>query len=356
MGLKGKGLSTNGEIAEGFLKTDSGINIFGSESVFEVMALTGYKKQSGEESSFMGRILDDRMAHVTFLPDPCSEAMAVDSAANSRIISLHSKIIVKESQNDIVVSPGTIVEARCVAGDIGMSFDLQNLFFVKILEDRAADEGEEACKSILEALADWDGDTLSSIVISPNPPNVTENALKFIEDMKDSGYFNGFCDTFLAAAAANAQHESAFDSSANGDPRGSVRVGNTAHAINVGGTNYCSFGYWQLNVCSGEGQSFAERFNLSLEDNEQSRQNLYDAITDPQKQFQYVSEKWLAMFGTDIRSSEGKCQTAEYWAEEIAVKFEICTKCKRATGSPPRTDNEETRARMEHAKQNYDEL
>jgi hypothetical protein len=138
MSLK-KGLDTVKEIADGFFNVEPSLNIFGSETVFEVVALTGYKQQDREESSFMGRILDERMAHHKYLPNPCD--LSVDEEA-SRIISLHSKVIIQDKDVS-VITPGTIVQARCSAGDNNMPFDLQNLILVKILKKPKENEDKE---------------------------------------------------------------------------------------------------------------------------------------------------------------------------------------------------------------------
>jgi len=94
--------------------------------------------------------------------------------------------------------------------------------------------------------------------------------------------------------------------------------------------NYCSFGYWQLNVCAtdGGGQRFAAFHNIELT----NKAALLPAITDSDKQFQFVAQDMRRLFGSLVSDPNA---TAENCAQQIAVKFEVCFACKPAGSSPP---------------------
>ena len=100
----------------------------------------------------------------------------------------------------------------------------------------------------------------------------------FFNALQDSHYFDGFTDAFLWGLTANAFHESGFRADASGDQRGS---GN-ARGIQVGNEYYCSFGYWQLNVCAGGGIGFISHYNLIPA----TKAEIYAAITNQDKQFE----------------------------------------------------------------------
>jgi len=144
------------------------------------------------------------------------------------------------------------------------------------------------------------------------------NAKEFFNELKSSSYFSGFTDVFLWGLTANAWRESGFRSNANGDPKEDAR------AIQVDGTYYCSFGYWQLNVCGGSGGDFINYYSLNANNKEQ----VYDAITDKDKQFEYVAEKMKELFPRGSgRGYDDESKSAEYFGRQIAFRFEKCNGC-----------------------------
>jgi len=156
--------------------------------------------------------------------------------------------------------------------------------------------------------------------IQPKPQKARPGDVTFFTKLQDSPHFSGFSEEFLAGLAANAKKESGYDVSAAGDTRKAPDPKN--HAMLVGGEWTCSFGYWQLNVCSetGGGGSFAKAFNLYGTD---QKEELYEAITDENKQFAWIAGEMKRLFGSGV-SSGG---TAKNWGEQIAIKFERCKHC-----------------------------
>ena len=145
------------------------------------------------------------------------------------------------------------------------------------------------------------------------------NAKEFFNELKASSYFSGFTDAFLWGLTANAQYESGFRANANGDPRTSTSL-YSGNAIEVDGTYYCSFGYWQLNVCGGAGMGFISFYSLDANNKEQ----VYNAITDKDKQFEYIAKRMKELFPGEYND---KSLTAEYFGRQIAIRFERCQGC-----------------------------
>ena len=177
---------------------------------------------------------------------------------------------------------------------------------------------------------------LVSYPVSTGPPVISADAKAFVSEMKASP-LGEFSTTFLTALAANAQHESNLCANNAGDRRDSVG-GNGEYAINaVSCTNargdYCSFGYWQLNVCSssGAGQRFAEYYKIELTD----KATLYKAIVDPAKQFEFMSVEMSKMFPELVYKEQmpgmSVGESARHMAQKIASEFERCSGCGCAT-------------------------
>jgi len=151
------------------------------------------------------------------------------------------------------------------------------------------------------------------------------NLNAFVEKMKASGYFDDFTDASLIGAAVNAQHESAFISNNAGDRW------NSGYALRGIETNspthppgeFCSFGYWQLNVCSSTagGGQFANSMGIPLSD----KTRLLDAIVNIDNQFKYVSQ---AARSLGLHNYPNTFEGAATAAGQFAAKFEICVDCQ----------------------------
>ena len=188
--------------------------------------------------------------------------------------------------------------------------------------------------------------------------NASPNTSAFVEEMKNSDLGN-FSEEFLLGLAANAQQESGLCASNAGDLRGDISGDgeNAIYAPNCSNEEgyYCSFGYWQLNICSSGagGQRFAAYYRIDLND----REELYRAITDSNKQFEFMYSDMQELFGDAVFKSEvtdggvtyaGE-DLARYWGGRIAKEFENCAKC----GGPSSTGDEEYIARQTIAAEMY---
>jgi hypothetical protein len=197
-------------------------------------------------------------------------------------------------------------------------------------------EGFGSFTSLKELFAAYNEGTYSGPALGTGTPaGASSNAEAFIAKMKASPHLKDFSDVILAGLAANAQKESAFCPENAGDPRGST-AGGSAHAIfskSCSGREreHCSFGYWQMNVCSegAGGQRFAKFHGISLNDKEA----LHAAITDPEKQFEVIADEMIKLFGDDVYEESWPdwtgAETAEWFGQEIAEKYEGCKHCSK---------------------------
>jgi len=90
-----------------------------------------------------------------------------------------------------------------------------------------------------------------------------------------------------------------------------------------------------MNVCAkgGGGQRFAKFHNIDLNDKLQ----LHAAITNPDKLFEVMANEMKNLFGDQVYAPSIPGMTdvraAEWYGNEIAEKYEICTHCKKGDTS-----------------------
>jgi hypothetical protein len=191
--------------------------------------------------------------------------------------------------------------------------------------------GDQAFTSAMAAHSDGVLQTSANI-------QITQDEQATFDQFRASPHFEGVSDEAVAALVANAKAESDLCSGNAGDLRENVG-GNgeyAIHATNCDGRegDYCSFGYFQLNVCAdgGEGQLFAEYFEIELTEKEE----LYDALMDEDKQLEFAASRLKEILGDDADNSaiDGKdsAGTAAYVAGEWAAKFENCVGCQSGQG------------------------
>jgi hypothetical protein len=178
MGLRGKDLTTNREIAEGFFRKEDDTNIFQNDNTFKVQVLTDLKDFAGPASAsddpdeisstgkasrkwFIGRIKDNRMAHHNFLTHPCDESIVSDVELGSHLYALHTKIVLVGEDFESL-SVGDTIEARCEAGDNNMLYDLQFMSFVKVVDhfETTVDAGASECEKLIELMEAWEGSSM----------------------------------------------------------------------------------------------------------------------------------------------------------------------------------------------------
>lgn len=146
---------------------------------------------------------------------------------------------------------------------------------------------------------------------------------EFIRKIINSPSFQGWSDAALAGVIANAQAESGFKKLIGGDSVNfymadgvSERSRNNATTRSVNG--WCSWGYWQLNICpdSAGGSDLAKEQNINTA-TQDGKQRWIEYISVNENQFKYVSKKFLEIEGFT------KNMTNAYRAAYlITVKFE----------------------------------
>ena len=106
-------------------------------------------------------------------------------------------------------------------------------------------------------MADIDFDSGARVEYPPRDWGLDEplTANEMVEKLKASPYFDGFSDNFLWGMVSNSQYESGHIVNNAGDPESKIGKRKFEPV-----RKFCSFGYWQLNLCSGDGQgtSFLE--------------------------------------------------------------------------------------------------
>jgi len=163
---------------------------------------------------------------------------------------------------------------------------------------------------------------------------VSGDAVGFYNELRAAPAFQDFSDTMLMALVANAKSESNFVPDAAGDIRSSseTRAIEAFNGQNGARGNYCSFGYWQLNVCPevAEGREFVEYFDLDLND----KKEVYNALIDKDKQFEFIAWRLQSqqVFQPHIEQEEktgmSGDETAAFYAGLIAQYFENCSLCQ----------------------------
>ena len=182
---------------------------------------------------------------------------------------------------------------------------------------------------------------------------VSADAVEFYNKLRSSGAFQGYSDAMLMGLAANAKQESNFTSNAAGDARSPGNKDHPRTITTVDGVrgveaDYCSFGYFQLNICpdNAEGTRFIEFFGLDRN----NKQEVLDAITNEEKQFQFMANR-LAQIGSisqyigqEVAEGYSEEETAAFYGRLIARDFENCSAC--ADGQSENIERQELAAAL----------
>ena len=275
-----------------------------------------------ETFAFMARILGTNSPH-RFLEDPCGIKDTISAESRRKafnLIQMHTKVFMQTNSQSPLPEIGDIVKLKLERGSYG-SFKTDRAEFVK-KESKGKEDNKlkKDCVSVASAFKkdDFQIRPLDSYARIIPPSN---NALdEFLGKLKGSGFFDGFSDNFLLGLAANAWAESAFDPKAAGDPRDTTDggSGNAIEATYKGRkTNWCSFGYWQLNVCPSDGQGsiFIKYFYLQ----DSTKQEKLNALWNEKKQFKFVADQMKIMFEKEHKDPSISPYDA---AHAITIKFE----------------------------------
>ena len=147
-----------------------------------------------------------------------------------------------------------------------------------------------------------------------------QQAISFIDRLKNHAGFQGYSLAALAGVAANAAAESAFKYNASGDKR---VAGAAERAVEYKNGKFCSFGFFQLNVCGqgAEGMLISKSNNWMAADgkwNPDGKQKFIDWIekSNGDNQLLYVGPR-LKSLGLPIGTN-----SAYEFGEQMTIKFE----------------------------------
>ena len=190
-----------------FVKTlDDGTNAFKNENSFKIRVISKPTRFSGPQTSsgdteetakenvraetkfiFMGRILQNNMAHESYLPDICDLSVASDPYKQNVLGSLHTRIIAstKISPEVHTLQIGDEIVGECRASDVG-DFDLQTIELSRISEifEKSSQDGVAVpCQSLKDAFDTSPVFSLAELRNGENPGN-TENTQSLYEYWK----------------------------------------------------------------------------------------------------------------------------------------------------------------------------
>lgn len=282
---------------------------------------TNVSSSSIKTYACMVRIRGQLSTH-KFLRDPCSIEDAMGPEARRKVFNLiqqHTKVFIY-NDGEPLPKIGEIIEVRLERGSFG-SFKADSAQFIGVKAgfEQANVGSRDECTSVIQNFESGDFEVRSIESYARIAPPSSAALDKFLNKLKTSGFFGGFSDNFLLGLAANAWAESAFDPKAAGDPRDST-AGGSAKAILATykgkTTNWCSFGYWQLNVCPeiAQGTAFIKHFKLG-----ENKVEILIALRDEEKQFQFVAKKMEEIFPTEHKDPDISPYDA---AHAITIKFE----------------------------------
>ena len=168
-------------------------NIFQKKKVFQVKVLTPLSAFSGPATSqeandnpeilsnvgvdsqylFKGRIIDNKMAHVSYLEDPCDSSIFSSTQAEV-FISMHTNFILSKTNDLPNIGVGDIVFVELEPGQNNALYDLQfaRIKSVKkiMATNQSVSDSIENCKALSEAFGEV-RDFVGSVA-SPEPMQV----------------------------------------------------------------------------------------------------------------------------------------------------------------------------------------
>ena len=288
-------------------------------------ALSGGDSKNTKHS-FRVRILGDKSPH-RFLEDPCNLDQSGDDVTADFVFSQiqnHTEVFVYDEQLG-VPKRGDIVRIKLerTANSFNTRKAKQYLGIARDVKESSETTTKIDCGNLDELFKNFDFDALSSTdALTPlSPPDDTN---EFFESLLASPHFAGFSKNFLWGLVANAIAESGLVRDIGGDPES--LIGKRTHDPVY---KKCSWGYWQLNICSGDGEGtkFIKQYNLNTLPGRVDRTPLPEAtqlaifynITDQDAQFKYVAERMKQIFPIHHSSGTISAYDAAY---KITTEFE----------------------------------
>jgi len=292
---------------------------------------------NNQKFSFRVRILGSNSPH-KFLPDPCDLADSTSDKISDKIFNViqsHTQVILYDNSTERRPKTGDVVNIKLER--TGHSYNLKRAKqYIGIAQDVDALKISSVKRPECANLADlFKGGSIRSISTSLTPPKGTN---EFFNLIKGHPHFSGFSENFLWGLVANASAESALIRDRGGDPESSIGKRAfppiTDPAESDPSLKKCSWGYWQLNLCSGDGEgtrfvgiyvskgALDERFQAAIENRAISAFAEFEirgAITTEENQFNYVAKRMKELFPSDYKSST---VTAAEAAAMITIDFE----------------------------------
>tara|TARA_R100001163_G_C5067124_1_gene206055 strand:+ start:2342 stop:3589 length:1248 start_codon:yes stop_codon:yes gene_type:complete len=351
----------------------------------------GGDNEGGNRFQFRAMIIEDSNGlnpHLC-LADPCNvddfpEELETSQQKADFVMQIHQEAVhcIAPEGFDASVQEGDEIWAILPPS---IDFSSPNLSQPVLIEGLARRAGIEAvadvgCASIRGMMQGWENGQLSNSdymyrgsggsAVGRSSSRLSGGSIdigvQILDQLRQSSYFRDFNLALLVGLAANAVHESAGNPAAAGDAATAL-IGTPAsnnNRISVDGSWKCSFGYWQLNVCgrNSGGVQFADYHDFDTSTVtwnsreyvliDADSQDVYDAITNLDKQFDYVAYKMRSLFpeATGGASDEPhSVYQAEFYGEKVAVRFEICQHCMPIGSRDGGRTDSSTRERAELA-------
>ena len=293
---------------------------------------------------FRGQLIDSNVLvpHV-LVPDICD--LSTTSQNTVEVINYSTMLIdciSPAAYSGEVPMIGDLVKVTLRPGDVG-PVDCQTCYFedIEFLSTSESNSlrrnaNQKDCSSLAELVknASLNG---AGAAAGPRPKISWDLAdkpetLEFFNKMKNNSAFAGFSDNFLWGLTANAIRESGLVSNIGGDPESMI-----GKRYYPPVKNFCSFGYWQLQLCSkdAEGSKLIRDYHpllASMRDEYRaankplpetgfpiSEEFMFQYITNENVQFAYVAKRMKELFPNDWNSSTITPYEAAY---NICVDFE----------------------------------
>tara|TARA_R110002012_G_scaffold158347_2_gene319750 strand:- start:905 stop:2032 length:1128 start_codon:yes stop_codon:yes gene_type:complete len=301
------------------------INIVVSEVTAEKLAsYTGTsvdlsKTDLGEIMIYAVRLSCENSPHA-FLPEPC-DVLTVDFDGYSVAKALTREHTFMLGPTGLEIGAEVLIKLdKTQAGSYNLRFGTFVETYGKDISKMGGDA--EECISTMDLFNSPDIDGARTIGSLPKRSwglNQPLSPREFFNKLKNNAFFDGFSDNFLWGLTANALAESGLTSNAAGDPESVIGKREFTPV-----KKFCSFGYWQLNLCSknGEGanllKSVGQTLTRDLYDTD-TEEMYFNFIVNENQQFSWVSKRMKELFPNDWNNNS---ISAEEAGRKITEDFE----------------------------------
>jgi N-acetyl-anhydromuramyl-L-alanine amidase AmpD len=224
------------------LQKEQETNIFQNKTSFKIKVLTPLVAYSGPATSeaakedpdllsdsgvdsvylFKGRIMDNRMAHVSFLEDPCDSSIA-NSPQAEIVGALHSNILLSNVGDFPNISVGDIVHGELDTGNNNL-YNLQYINMTSVSDIFKVEDIEKKLENCYDLKSEFESNWLGST--NNNPTNAP-----FQEPDDISPYGLNYGSYRLDSLDTIAIHYSAGPNDVDGTIRSLKKSGNSYHFI-----------------------------------------------------------------------------------------------------------------------------